>query len=81
MKHLRLFEDFGFSNEEFLIDQLSNSMEFYDEDEFAKHISAETNFEEDQLRTIYKAYWALGTEKFEVMFDFAGWLETINYGK
>ena len=80
MKHLRLFEEYG-SDVFFLIDQLSNFMEFYDEDEFTNHISAETDYDEDQLRNIYKAYWELGTEKFDIMFDFEDWLKSINYGK
>lgn len=90
MKYLKLFEEFGFMSREqeaggndlyFLIDQLSNSMEFYDEDEFATQIADQTDYDEDQLRNIFKAYWELGTEKFDIMFDFEEWLESINYGK
>lgn len=44
----------------FLIDQLTNSMEFFeDENEFAEHISSQTDFDEELLKQVYNDYWDL----------------------
>ena len=58
----------------FLIDQLTNSMEFYDEKEFVNHISKETNYSPATLKKIFNAYWKLDTKKFNMNFDFEKWL-------
>jgi len=51
------------SDLDFLIDQLVNSMEFYDEKEFVNHISKETGYGKDILRKIFKDYWKLSPVK------------------
>ena len=51
-----------FTDIEFVIDQLSNSMEFFDEDEFVEFISSETSISEDVLRNIYKDYQKLSAQ-------------------
>jgi len=43
----------------FLIDQLANSMEYYDENEFVKHLKKETKFNKTDLKKIFKEYWKL----------------------
>lgn len=47
----------------FLIDQLVNSMEHYNEREFVDHISGQTKFDKSVLRKIFKAYWKLPQTK------------------
>jgi hypothetical protein len=47
----------------FLIDQLVNSMEFYDEREFVDHIGKETGIDKNILRKIFKGYWKLSPTK------------------
>ena len=43
----------------FLLDQLSNSMEFYDELEFISHMSKETDISKAKLKIIWDEYWKL----------------------
>lgn len=43
----------------FLLDQLSNSMEFYDELEFISHMSKETDISKANLKIIWDEYWKL----------------------
>lgn len=74
MKHLKLFEHF--SGEYFLVDQLSNSMEFYNEEEFVNNISSQTDYSEVQLRHIFKEYWKLEAQKRgDIMFDWKEWID------
>jgi hypothetical protein len=54
----------------FLLDQLSNSMEFYDEAEFVNHIGNQTNISKKDLKIIFNEYWALEpTERMNFGFD------------
>jgi len=44
----------------FLLDQLSNSMEFYDEQEFISHMSKETDITKSNLKIIWDEFFKLG---------------------
>jgi hypothetical protein len=44
----------------FVIDQLANSMEHYDEKEFVSHMSKETNYDANKLKKVFNAYWKVG---------------------
>jgi len=53
-----LLEKFdSFNDIKFLSDQLVNSMEFYDEEEFVNHISKNSNYDKEFLRKVFNAYW------------------------
>lgn len=43
----------------FIIDQLTNSMEFYTKEDFVNHIGGQTDFTPSQLSNIFDAYWEL----------------------
>tara|TARA_B100000745_G_C20070643_1_gene365460 strand:- start:184 stop:726 length:543 start_codon:yes stop_codon:yes gene_type:complete len=61
---------------DFVIDQLSNSMEFFDEDEFVEFISSQTNVSEDVLRNIYQDYQKLSIQvKNQNAYGWEKWLE------
>ena len=54
----------------FVIDQLSNSMEHYDEKEFVSHMSKETNYDANNLKKVFKAYWKIGAmDRFKMATD------------
>ena len=44
----------------FVIDQLANSMEHYDEKEFVSHMSKETKYDANKLKKVFNAYWKVG---------------------
>ena len=70
----------GLSDLEFVIDQLSNSMEYYDEKEFVSHLSKETKYNASQLKKVFKAYWKLGAMERNDMFmggDPKSWLKKL----
>jgi len=58
----------GMSDLEFVVDQLANSMEYYDEKEFVKHISKETKYNANSLKKVFNAYWDLGARERDDMF-------------
>ena len=65
-----------FTDVEFVIDQLVNSMEFFDEDEFVEFISSQTNIPEDVLRNIYQDYQKLSIQvKNQNAYGWEKWLE------
>ena len=65
-----------FSDVEFVVDQLVNSMEFFDEDEFVEFISSQTSISEDVLRTIYQDYQKLSAQvKNQNAYGWEKWLE------
>ena len=51
------------SDLEFVVDQLANSMEHYDEKEFVKHMSTETKYNANSLKKVFNAYWDLGARE------------------
>jgi hypothetical protein len=60
----------GLSDLEFVIDQLANSMEHYDEKEFVSHLSKETKYNASSLKKVFKAYWKLGAmDRFKIGMD------------
>jgi hypothetical protein len=60
----------GLSDLEFVIDQLANSMEHYDEKEFVKHMSKETKYNASSLKKVFNAYWDLGAmDRFKIGMD------------
>mgnify|MGYP000622052410 CR=1 FL=1 len=60
----------------FVIDQLVNSMEHYDEREFIKHIGKETKYSSPQLKKLYKSYYKLTPRKrFSMSFNWEKWLK------
>ena len=66
-----------FSDLEYLIDQLSNSMEHYDEKGFVDHMSSETNISSDVLKKIYQDYQKLSTQvKNQNVYGWEQWLKT-----
>jgi len=70
----------GLSDLEFVIDQLSNSMEHYDEREFVKHMSKETKYNAGQMKKVFQAYWKLGAMERHDMFlggDPKSWLKKL----
>ena len=56
------------SDLEFVVDQLANSMEHYDEKEFVKHMSKETKYNANSLKKVFNAYWDLNARKRDDMF-------------
>ena len=58
----------GMSDLEFVVDQLANSMEHYDEKEFVKHMSKETKYNANSLKKVFNAYWDLNAIKRDDMF-------------
>jgi hypothetical protein len=56
------------SDLEFVVDQLANSMEYYDEREFVKHMSKETKYNANSLKKVFNAYWDLGARERDDMF-------------
>jgi hypothetical protein len=56
------------SDLEFVVDQLANSMEHYDEKEFVDHISKETKYNANSLKKVFNAYWDLGARERDDMF-------------
>jgi len=65
-----------FTDVEFVVDQLVNSMEFFDEDEFVEFISSQTNIPEDVLRNIYQDYQKLSIQvKNQNAYGWEKWLE------
>lgn len=56
------------SDLEFVVDQLANSMEHYDEKEFVKHMSKETKYNANSLKKVFNAYWDLNAIKRDDMF-------------
>lgn len=70
----------GLSDLEFVIDQLSNSMEHYDEKEFVSHLSKETKYNASSLKKVFNAYWKLGAMERNDMFmggDAKPWLKKL----
>ena len=60
----------GMSDLEFVIDQLANSMEHYDEKEFVSHMSKETKYNASSLKKVFNAYWDLGAmDRFKIGVD------------
>jgi hypothetical protein len=54
----------------FVIDQLSNAMEHYDEKEFVSHMSKETNYDASKLKKVFNAYWKMGAmDRFKLETD------------
>ena len=51
-----------FSDVDFLIDQLSNSMEFYNEDEFVEFMSDEIKMSPEVASEIFNDYWKLSPQ-------------------
>ena len=51
------------SDLEFVVDQLANSMEHYDEKEFVDHMSKETKYNANSLKKVFNAYWDLDAIK------------------
>lgn len=56
------------SDLEFVVDQLANSMEHYDEKEFVEHMSKETKYNANSLKKVFNAYWDLDARKRDDMF-------------
>ena len=50
----------GMSDLDFVIDQISNSMEHYDEKDFVKDLSKETKYNARSLKKVFNAYWDMG---------------------
>jgi hypothetical protein len=50
----------GMSDLDFVIDQISNSMEHYDEKDFVKDLSKETKYNANSLKKVFNAYWDMG---------------------
>ena len=79
-----LLEKFdSFNDIRFLVDQLVNSMEFYDEEEFVNHISSETKYDKEYLRKVFNAYWDMNpqTRSDAELYDidwWEEWLESID---
>ena len=68
--------DEKFSNKEYVIDQLSNSMEHYDETSFAMHMKRETGIDQSVFRNIYKAYSKLSPQvKNQNAYGWDKWLD------
>ena len=65
-----------FSDLEYLIDQLSNSMDHYDEKGFVDHMSSETRISSDVLKKIYQDYQKLSTQvKNQNAYGWEQWLK------
>ena len=60
----------GLSDLEFVIDQLSNSMEHFSEKEFVDHLSKATKYNASSLKKVFNAYWDLGAmDRFKIGVD------------
>ena len=46
------------SDLDFVVDQISNSMEHYDEKDFVKDLS--TKYNANSLKKVFNAYWDMG---------------------
>jgi len=58
------------SDYDFLIDQLSNAMDHYDEREFVKFMSDDTQYDAKALTKLFKAYWKVNAkDRFEMQTD------------
>jgi len=67
-----------FSDFEYVIDQLINSMEHYDEKSWVEHMSSETDIPPDILREIWKEWAELsGQVKGQNAYGWKKWLETL----
>ncbi len=65
-----------FTNKEYVIDQLSNSMEHYDETSFAMHMKRETGIDQSVFRAIYKSWSKLsGQVKNQNAYGWDKWLD------
>ena len=65
-----------FTNKEYVIDQLSNSMENYDETSFAMHMKRETGIDQSVFRAIYKSWKKLsGQVKNQNAYGWDKWLD------
>ena len=65
-----------FSDIEYVIDQLINSMEHYDEKSWIEHMSSETDLPPDVLREIWKEWIELsGQVKGQNAYGWEKWLE------
>ena len=61
----------------FLVDQLTNSMEYFNKSEFVENLISNTKIEIDHLELIYDKYWKLNPlSRFE--FTKSQWIEFIN---
>jgi hypothetical protein len=56
------------SDLEFVVDQLANSMDYYDEKEFVEHMSKETKYNANSLKKVFNAYWDLDARKRDDIF-------------
>ncbi len=66
----------NFSDGEYLTDQLMNSMEYYDERGWIKHMKSETNISANVLRKIWKEWKKLsGQVKRQNAYGWEKWLE------
>jgi len=64
----------------FILDQLTNSMEFYNEKEFIEHFWTELNMPPEIARHLYNAYWNLSAHArtqfgLTIGADFIGWIK------
>jgi len=54
----------------FVLDQIANSMDHYDEKEFVDHISKETKYDAKSLKKLYQSYFKLGAmDRFQMGMD------------
>ena len=54
----------------FVLDQIANSMDHYDEKEFVNHISKETKYDAKSLKKLYQSYFKLGAmDRFQMGMD------------
>ena len=70
----------GLSDLGFVIDQLANSMEHYDEKEFVKHLSKQTKYNAGQMKKVFQAYWKLDAmDRFDMFLhgDSKSWLKKL----
>lgn len=70
----------SFNDLRFLVDQLTNSMENYDEESFVEHLGKETKYNKDLLRKIFKAYWELNPQSrndYDTN-DWTKWIENLD---
>ena len=63
---LRELEEAAMSGLDFVIDQITNSMEFYDEEDFVELLQQELDASEEVAEKVWDAYQEMDTEdKFE----------------
>ena len=63
---LRELEEAAMSGLDFVIDQITNSMEFYDEEDFVELLQQELDASEEVAEEVWDAYQEMDTEdKFE----------------